>query len=125
MLIVWAIAAAAVLVFFGYIAILGSKQAGLSEDLAMFGKVVSVVMYVAAGLVIIFSLVQVTMNRNPITGRPVFSSPLMMQRQQGAYSYGNFQPRPNFAINQPGQQGNVNVPGVVPRPQGAGNRKTK
>lgn len=50
------IVAALVLVFLGYIALWSASQNTVPKEVAKFGKVLSIILYVFAGLVIIFSL---------------------------------------------------------------------
>ena len=109
MFILWAIAAASVLVFFGYIAMLGTIQAGVPQSISKFGKILSIALFVVAGLVLIFSLSQGLFRRNPMMGRPSYNFGPMMQRGQGVNPYGAV--RPNIAANQPGQ---VATPVVTP-----------
>ena len=47
---------AVVLVFLGYIALWTASQNTIPKEVAKFGKVMSIILYVFAGLVIVFSL---------------------------------------------------------------------
>jgi|GEM_PF-6832521 len=113
MFILWALAAAAVLVFFGYIALLGTHQANIPENMSKFGKWLAIALFVVAGLVFLVSVGQNLFTRRPYYGRPAFNYNPMMQRQPGAMPFG-------AAVNRPGvnaiQPAAVNAPQVTPAP---------
>lgn len=56
MFILPSIIAAVVLVFLGYASLWSAYQANLPKNVSQFGKVMSIILFVTAGLVILFSL---------------------------------------------------------------------
>ncbi len=101
MLIVWPLAAVIVLVFFGYIALLGMNQANISQGTAKLGKVISIALFVIAGIVLIVSLWQALVPRRPYY-RPAYGGFNPMTQRPGTTPFGV---RPAMNANQPGAPG--------------------
>ena len=109
MLLIYAVAFAAMLVFFGYIAMYSAHQTNIPESMSKFGRIIAIVLFAVAALMVIAPVVQTIFRLPGGMNRPMYGYNPMM-RQQGMNPFANMQNRPNFAVTQPGTAAPVVMP---------------